>query len=87
MDSFKRPARSIARIPKGSPYLEWLRAIKGGPVPGSNIIDHSADLTEFTLLGNLAIRLGRPFEWDPAAIACVGQPDADRLIHKTYRVF
>jgi hypothetical protein len=87
MDSFKRPARSIPRIPKGSPYLEWLRAIKGGPVPGSNIVDHSADLTEFTLLGNLAIRLGRPFEWDPAALACIGLPDADRLIHKTYRVF
>jgi len=87
MESFKRPARGIPRIPKGNPYLEWLTAIKGGPVPGSNIIDHSADLTEFTLLGNLAIRLGRSFEWDPVAVACVGQPDADRLIHKTYRVF
>jgi predicted dehydrogenase len=81
------PKRTIARVPRANPHQEWLDAIKGGPVPGSNIPEYSAGLTEFVLLGNLAIRLNRPIEWDSKAGACVGLPEADALIHKSYRVF
>ena len=87
MASFPRPPRKYPRVPRGNPHTEWLDAIKGGPVPGSNIIDHSADLTEFNLLGNIAIRLNRPIDWDPVAGRCTGLPEADALIHKTYRMF
>lgn len=87
MAAYKRPARKYPRIPKSNPHTEWIRAIKGGPVPGSNIPDHSADLTEFTHLGNLALRLNKPIEWDAAAGRCVGLPEAAALIHKNYRVF
>jgi predicted dehydrogenase len=87
MAEFKRPPRVYPRVPRGNPHLEWIDAIKGGPVPGSNIVDHSADLTEFNLLGNLAIRLNRPIDWDPVAGRCVGLPEADALIHKSYRLF
>lgn len=87
MKAFQRPEKTIPRVPRGNPHLEWINAIKGGPAPGSDIADYSADLTEFVLLGNLAIRLGQPIEWDSASGTCVGLPAADRLIHKSYRVF
>ncbi len=86
-DFRKRPARVYPRVPKGSPYVEWLSAIHGGPKPGSNIADYSADLTEMVSLGNLAIRLGKPVQWDAKRGACAGMPEADALIHKKYRLF
>jgi hypothetical protein len=82
-----RPPKTIPRTPGGSPYLEWIAACKGGPLCGSNIVDYSADLTETVQLGNIALQLGKPIEWDPVALACVGAPEADRLIHKSYRIF
>ena len=82
-----RPPKTILRAPKNDPYLEWIEACHGGPPPGSNIVDHAADLTETVLVGNLAIRLGRAIRWDPAAMACTGAPEADRYIHAAYRLF
>jgi predicted dehydrogenase len=87
MKEFKRPEKTIPRIPKGNPYLEWINACKGGVAPGSNIVDQSADLTEMVLLGNLAIRMGRPIEWDSEKLYCVGLPEADRFINSNYRIF
>lgn len=87
MKDFKRPEKTIPRVPKSNPHLEWITACKGGPTPGSNIVDHSADLTEMVLLGNLALRLGKPLEWDAEKGVCVNCPEADILINKQYRVF
>ena len=36
-------------------------------------------------LGKLAIRLGRPIEWDTKTLKVKGVPEADRLIKRTYR--
>ena len=83
-----RPKRTIARVPKSNPHLEWIAACKGqGPAPGSNFIDHSVDLTEFVLLGNVAIRAGQPIEWDAAKMTCANLPAADRFVRKAYRVY
>ena len=82
-----RPPKTIPRVPKGNAHMEWINGCKGGPVPGSNIVDHAADLTEMVSLGNLAIRMGKPIEWDPAKGECVGMPEANRFIHKNYRLF
>jgi predicted dehydrogenase len=82
-----RPPKIIPRVPRGDPYLEWITACKGGPTPGSNIVEHSADLTETVLLGNIALRLGKTIQWDPVALACVGMPEASRYIHAKYRLF
>ncbi len=89
MEELKRklPAKVYPRIPKANPHIEWLNAIKGGPKPGSNIVDHAADLTELNLLGNLAIRTGKPIDWDYAAGRAIGLPEADAFIHKSYRLF
>jgi len=83
----QRPPKTIPRVPKGSAHLEWINACKGGPAPGSNFTDHAADLTEFVLLGNVALRAGRPIDWDSAQCRCTGLPDADRFLSKTYRLF
>ena len=88
MKAFReRPPKSIPRVPGGNARMEWVNACKGGPKPGSDIVDYSAALTEFILAGNLAIRMGRELHYDPATGTCVGEPDADRLINKTYRTF
>lgn len=87
MRAFKRPPKSIPRIPQSNPYLEWIAACRDGPAPGSNIVDHAADLTEFVSLGNIALRTGRSINWDPIDGACVGLPEADRFIHKSYRIY
>ena len=68
--------------------MEWIAACKGqGPAPGSNFVDHAADLTEFVLLGNVAIRCGQPIEWDAARMTCSNLPEADRFVRKSYRIF
>ena len=83
----KRPPRVYPRVPKGSPYIEWINACHGGPKPGSNIADYSADLTEMVSLGNVAIRAGKPIQWDARRGVCVGLPEADAFVSKKYRVF
>jgi predicted dehydrogenase len=83
-----RPKRTIPRVPKSNPHLEWINACKGlGPAPGSNFVDHAVDLTEFVLLGNVAIRAGQPIEWDAANMTCRNLPSADRFLRKSYRVY
>jgi len=88
MKSFTdRPAKKYPRPPKADPYLEWLTAILGGPAPGSNIPDHSAALTEFVSLGNVALRAGKPIQWNAATATCVGMPETQSLLNKNYRAF
>lgn len=83
-----RPKRTLPRVPKSNPHLEWIAACKGeGPAPGSNFVDHAVDLTEFCLLGNVAIRSGQPIQWDAARMTCSNLPAADRFVRKPYRVY
>ncbi|MBI5771942.1 MAG: Gfo/Idh/MocA family oxidoreductase [Verrucomicrobia bacterium] len=80
--SVQKPAATIPRS-KGH-HRDWLDAIKGGPAASSNFA-YGARLTEIGLLGVLALRLGKPFEWDAAGMKVVGKPDAEPLIRGTYR--
>ncbi len=83
MRAFKRPAKSIPRV-KGGPIKEWIDAIKSGTQPGANF-EYAARLTEVVLLGNLALRLGKPIRWDAENMKVVGQPEADPMIRRAYR--
>jgi predicted dehydrogenase len=87
MKGFKRPPKSIPRIPGSNQHLEWINACKGGPAPGSNIQDYSADLTEMVLLGNLAVRTGQAIDWDSDNLLCKGLPAANQYIRHNYRIF
>ena len=63
---------------------EWVRAIEGGPSPLSNF-DYAAVLTESMLLGNVAVRLGRPIDYDAEAQSVAEVPEADHLITPPFR--
>lgn len=66
-------------------YREWIEAITGGPVCGSNF-DYGARITEITLLGVLSLRLGgKKIYWDSKNMKVIGMPEADELIHPPVR--
>jgi predicted dehydrogenase len=79
----KRPPKKYPRV-VGGPIKEWIDAILNKTQPGANF-EYSSKLTEVVLLGNLAIRLGRPLEWDSKNLKVKGLPEADALIKRQYR--
>ncbi len=84
MADYKRPAKTIPRVPGNSPHQDWIRACKGGPAACSNF-DISGPFTEWVLLGNLAIRLGKKLEWDAEHLRFRNAPEAEELIKGSYR--
>jgi predicted dehydrogenase len=77
------PAKTIPRV-QGGPFAEWLRGIKGGPLPGSNFA-YSGPFAESVLLANVAIRSRRRIEWDSTAMKVTNVPDANKFVTKEYR--
>ena len=86
MKAFKRPEKTIPRVPRGNHYQEWINAIKGGPKPGSNF-DYAGPFSEVVLMGNLALRVGKKVEWDGDNMRCTNIPEANQYVTKTYRKF
>ena len=84
MAEYKRPAESIPRVPENSPHKDWIRACKGGPPACSNF-DISGPFTEWVLLGNLAMRLGKKLHWDSKKLRVTNAPEAENLIKGPYR--
>src|SRR6266542_1904334 len=80
---FKGPEPTIRRAPNG-PYREWIDACKGGPMCLSNF-DYSGRLAETVLLGNVALRVGRKFEWDGKELRARNCPEAAQYIRREYR--
>ena len=78
------PPKTIPRIEGGDHFAEWIRACKGGPAAGSNF-EVASRLTELCLLSNVAVRAGRPVEWDSAAMKIANLPDANQYLTKQYR--
>jgi len=79
---YKGPEPTLPRSP--GHHAEWIRACKGGEPALSNF-DYAGRLTEFILLGNVAIKLGKKFEWDAANLKAKGCPEADILVKREYR--
>jgi len=78
-----RPERKYPRV-TGGPIKEWIDAIINNTQPGASF-EYSSKLTEVVLLGNLAMRLGRPIEWDSKNLTVKGVPAADAFIKREYR--
>lgn len=82
------PAPVIPRNPEGNRDQamknEWIAAIQGGPKPYSNF-DVAGLLTEFILLGNVAIRTGKKLEWDGPNCKVINVSEADQYVRKEYR--
>lgn len=72
------------RSPKaGNPQEEWTLAIKNGkPFEFMSQFDYSVPLTELCLIGGLAMRVGKPIDWNSARLEVTGQPDAARFIKR-----
>ena len=81
-EDFKPPQPSLPRV--ANEDAEWIAACKGGP-PALSRFELSGPFTEVVLLGNLAIRIGEPIEWDGVAMKASGHPQADQMVQRRYR--
>lgn len=65
-------------------HLEWLAACKGEGRAMAGI-EYAGPMTEAVLLGNVALRLGKTVEWDPARLQVRNAPEAAPLIRRPFR--
>lgn len=79
---FTKPEPSLPRSP--GHHEEWIRACKGG-APAMSNFDYASALTEFALLGNLAVIVGEPIYWDAERMKAINCPKADYYINTPYR--
>jgi predicted dehydrogenase len=79
---YVRPPKTVPRVP--GHHADWLRACKGGP-PASGHFGYGAALTEFMLLGNVALRTGKRIRWDGAAMRATSAPEADAYLKPAFR--
>jgi len=69
----------------GEPQKEWTHVIKNGGTTSSNF-DYAAPLTEFVLLGNLAIRSKQTIQWDKEAMKVTNVEEANKFVKRaSYR--
>jgi hypothetical protein len=61
MREYGRPPKTLPRSP--GHHRDWLNACKGGPKACSDF-SYGARLTEFVLLGDVAIRAQKKILWD-----------------------
>ena len=65
---------------------EWVEAIKAGkPEMALANFDYASLLTAAFLLGNVAIRTGKPFTWDGEKCQATDLPSAQKYIRREYR--
>jgi predicted dehydrogenase len=65
-------------------HADWLQACKGGPRASSHF-GYAARLTEFILLGNVALRARKLLRWDGPAMRATNAPEADQFLRGSYR--
>lgn len=69
----------------GNPYAEWITAAKAGKQPGSSFAEYSGPLTQMVLIGNLAVRMGRAIDLDPATGVVTNTVVPPELLGNPYR--
>jgi hypothetical protein len=79
---YVRPAKTLPRV-EGH-HTDWLQACKGGR-PASGHFGYGARLSEFILLGNVALRTQRRLQWDAPAMKATNAPGADQYLRGEYR--
>ncbi len=86
------PAEKFAGFKGPEPYLpkspghhrQWIEACKTGSRAGSNF-GYAGPFTEIVLLGNVAYRVGKTIEYDPAKMKVTNVAEANELLGKEYR--
>ncbi len=87
-EGYKPPTPSLPRNGQGDQGMknEWAQAIRENkPSIAMSNFDYAGNLTEAMLVGNIALRLGKNFDWDTKNLKAVGVPEADCLIKPEYR--
>jgi hypothetical protein len=79
---YKRPAKTLPRV--AGHHADWLQACKGG-TPACSNFDYAARLTEFTLLGCVALRTRKALKWDGPNMKATNAPGADQYLKEAYR--
>jgi predicted dehydrogenase len=83
-DGYVGPSETIPRT--ANHYHEWTAACRANAYGKTgSTFDYSCPLTESMLLGNVAIRVGRKFEYDARRMRAKGCPEADQFIRHQYR--
>jgi predicted dehydrogenase len=77
-----RPEKSIPRVP--GHHADWLNACLGMG-PASTHFGYSGPLTEFTLMGNVALRAGGRLDFDWKKLEVTNSPDANKFIKPELR--
>ncbi len=76
------PAERYARVPDGSPYVEFLQAIRNGTRVGSDF-EYAGAMTKTALLAIAALfEPGRRLEFDAAAQSFRDAPKANAFLHR-----
>jgi predicted dehydrogenase len=82
MREYGRPPQKLPRSP--GHHRDWLNACKGGPKACSDF-SYGARLTEFILLGDVAIRAQKKILWDGPNMKATNAPEAQVFIQEPYR--
>ncbi len=82
-------AKQFEGVPKTLPrragtWGEWFDACRGGEPAGCNF-DWAGPLTEFVLLGNIAIRTGKFLAWNGPEGKFTNDPAANQFLQEPYR--
>ena len=80
--AYKRPPKTLPRV--AGHHADWLQACKGG-TPACSNFEYGARLTEFVLLGTLALRTGKVVKWDAEGMRAANAPEAQPFIEGSYR--
>lgn len=79
---------SLPRNGKGDGGMkeEWVRAMRSGePKTALSNFDYAGALTEFILLGNVAMRCGKKLEWNGVELKAMNCPEAAQYVKREYR--
>jgi predicted dehydrogenase len=87
-EAIKKVPESLPRNGKGDGGMkeEWVRAMRSGePKIAMSNFDYAGALTEFILLGNVAMRCGKKLEWNGVELKATNCPEAAQYVKREYR--
>ncbi len=82
MQAYTRPPKILTRV--SGHHRDWLNACKGQG-KASNHFDYSGPLTEFVLMGNVALRAKKPLDFDWKDMRVTNLPEANQYLNPGYR--
>lgn len=80
-EKFKDVPKTLPR--RGGVMPEWFEACRGGE-PASANFAYAGPVTQFVLLGNLALQTGNAIELDPVSHKILNNPEAQALVSQPY---